>query len=97
MKGRDNIVFGLIIGSIIPPLGFIFISEIDTIIFKDMLGWTEGVSIQFQWIVSLMFNLIPFGVLNKHGKESTMRGIVFATLIIAVVIAVVYWEQFKYG
>lgn len=94
MKNKNSIIIGLIIGGIIPFLGFVLVSELNELIVKSWLNSRYGFSTEFMWILSIGFNLIPFGMLNRMNKEKTARGLVFATVIFAVTIMVIFWQAF---
>ena len=94
MKTKDSMIIGLVIGAVVPFLGYVLLDEINELVMKSWMNSSRGISEEFRWIISIGFNLIPFGMLNRMSKEMTARGLVFATVIFAVTIMAIYWQTF---
>lgn len=90
---RDVPMTGFLIGLVLPALGFIIM----------YFAWSHGMSMdkflnillknnkEFAKVLtmSLLINLIPFVYCNTKRLDQTMRGIVVATMLYAVLIVLI--------
>jgi len=86
MIERDSLMFGILLGVIVPILGFVVVEYIFEVLTN--IGWMSEVSIstsdrRFRTLVliGICWNLIPFNIAKNKRWDQTMRGIVFPTLI----------------
>jgi hypothetical protein len=86
MVERDSVIFGILLGVIVPVLGFVVVEFIFELL--TSMGWMAEVSAstaerRFRTLVliGICWNLIPFNIAKNRRWDQTMRGIVFPTLI----------------
>ena len=86
MLERNSIITGLVLGCIIPVLGFLAVE----FIFNSLtyFGLMEAVStstsgrrVRTLALLGICFNLIPFNICKNNRWDQTMRGIILPTLI----------------
>lgn len=89
MLNRNDLFAGLVFGILLPVLGFILLYQIFLILEKAGLASTAGFSPHFRErtlaIVAIALNLIPLNLFRKRRWEFSMRGVVIATGILAVI------------
>lgn len=85
---RDHIVLGLIMGLLIPFVGYalllVLLEELQSV---DWLMGSNGQLVfrtRTTLLVAICLNLIPFSIYQRRRKAKTMRGILSATLIYSV-------------
>ena len=86
MMDKNSIVTGLVLGCIVPVLGFIVVQFIfDTLIqfglMAEVTASSEGRRLRTLALIGICFNLIPFNISKNNRWDQTMRGIVFPTLV----------------
>jgi len=85
MFEKDTLLFGIILGLCIPFVGFATLQMIsERIAEMESLGseiQTIHIRKRTLAIFAICLNLIPFNIFQKKRFESSMRGVVFATLI----------------
>ena len=86
MMDKNSIVTGLVLGCIVPVLGFIVVQFIfDTLtqfgLMAEVTAFFEGRRLRTLALIGICFNLIPFNISKNNRWDQTMRGIVFPTLI----------------
>ncbi len=86
MIERDSLMFGILLGVIVPILGFVAVESLFELMTN--MGWMSEVSAstserRFRTLVlvGICWNLIPFNIAKNKRWDQTMRGIVFPTLI----------------
>lgn len=86
MMDKNSIVTGLVLGCIVPVLGFIVVQFIfDTLtqfgLMAEVTAFSEGRRLRTLALIGICFNLIPFNISKNNRWDQTMRGIVFPTLV----------------
>ena len=86
MMDKNSIVTGLVLGCIVPVLGFIVVQFIfDTLtqfgLMAEVTAFFEGRRLRTLALIGICFNLIPFNISKNNRWDQTMRGIVFPTLV----------------
>lgn len=86
MIEKNSVFTGLVIGAMVPVLGYIFVEFLFGLLAQ--MGLMEyvtggGVSRRMRTLalLGICFNLIPFNICRKRKWDDTMRGIVFPTLL----------------
>jgi len=86
MMDKDSIFTGLVIGAIVPVLGYIAVEFIFGLL--TQMGLMEYVSstgssrrMRTLALIGICCNLIPFNIARRQKLDDTMRGIVFPTLL----------------
>jgi|JI7StandDraft_1071085.scaffolds.fasta_scaffold02945_3 hypothetical protein len=86
MIEKNSLLLGLVLGCIVPVLGFVTVEFIFNTL--TQMGWMDEVSAssagrRFRTLALLAIccNLIPFQISKAQRWDDTMRGIVFPTLI----------------
>jgi len=86
MIEKNSVFTGLVLGAIVPVLGYIAVEFIFGIL-TDM-GLMDYVSssgasrrMRTLALIGICCNLIPFNIARKNRWDGTMRGIVFPTLL----------------
>lgn len=87
---KNSIPHGLILGIIIPLLGYGILKGIFLILSQfvnsDYGDWrTRTVT-----LLAICFNLIPFNSFLKRKKDESMRGVIIPTIIFGIIWAVTY-------
>lgn len=93
---KDAIWVGLILGAVIPFVGYALILEIydqlaNNGIISD-IGLSENFRLRTIALLSICLNLIPFIIFKRKWFYDTMRGIVFPT-VFYVAIWFIYFGQ----
>ncbi|MFN8337923.1 MAG: hypothetical protein U0T36_02795 [Saprospiraceae bacterium] len=86
MLERNSIVTGLVLGCIVPVLGFLVVQFIfDTLtqfgLMEAVTASSESRRMRTLALLGICCNLIPFNICRNRKWDQTMRGIVFPTLI----------------
>lgn len=83
---KDSILTGLVLGAIIPVLGYMVIDQVFE--WVTNLGWMDvtsggGISKRERTLglLAICCNLIPFQISLKYRYDETMRGVIFPTMI----------------
>lgn len=88
MLRKDSLPLGLLIGLLIPFIGYALLLEIYDQLESNLLISDFGMTTNFRdrtiALLAVCFNLIPFMYYNNHRCYNTMRGLVFPTVILAV-------------
>ena len=86
MMDKNSIFTGLVLGAIVPVLGYIAVEFIFGIL--TQMGLMDYVSssgstrrMRTLFLIGICCNLIPFNVARRNKWDNTMRGIVFPTLL----------------
>lgn len=94
MFKKDNFVFGILLGTIIPLLVYVFLEEVVTI---EVNGKTQPRFDQAtNLVLALVANVLPFRQYMQKGQyEKTGKGILLMTFIYAMVYMVIKfrWMQ----
>ena len=90
MLNQNNVVIGLILGTLIPVLGYLSIDAIFNVL--DQAGIMDPDGFSFTWrerttsLLAICMNLIPFQIYKNKRHDQSMRGLIFPTLCF-----VAYW------
>ncbi len=89
MLQKDSLPLGLIIGLFVPFVGYAVLLEIyDQLATQQVisdLGMTNNFRERTIALLAVCFNLAPFIYYNRLRFFNTMRGLVFPTVLLAVV------------
>ena len=89
MLRRNEIWLGIILGLVIPFVGYALLLTIYENF--DIMGWasSEHMSEDFRTrtlgLLAISMNLIPFALYNRLRFTNTMRGLIFPTMVYVVV------------
>ena len=94
MLQKDSIVFGLLIGLVIPFIGYALVLEFyDQLTSAGILS-ADGFSETFQkrttLLLAICLNLIPLSYFSRKFAYDSMRGIVFPTIAYVAIWFVYY-------
>lgn len=86
MIDKNSLVFGLVLGCIVPVLGFVFVEFIFNLmtqfgLMAEVSSSSSGRRFRTLTLIAICTNLIPFNIAKNRKWDDTMRGIVFPTLI----------------
>ena len=93
----DSIPAGILIGLIVPALGYGLLSLLYNL--ADNQGWISdiGLSDNFRLrtmaLLAIACNLIPFLIFNRRWQIKAMRGVIFPTVLYAAVWMIVYGSK----
>jgi hypothetical protein len=95
MLKRDNFVFGLLIGTVLPLLLFIFLEEVVTV---DVLGQSQPrFDKATNLVLALVANLLPFRQYMQKGHyEKTGKGILLMTFVYALVYVAIKFNYIEF-
>ena len=94
MLKRDNFVFGLLLGTIIPTLIFIFLEEVVTITIDGETSPRFDRATNL--VLALTGNVLPFRQYMQKGHyEKTGKGILLMTFIFAIIYMVLKFRWFE--
>ncbi len=87
MLNKDSIIIGIIVGLVLPFVGFALLLEVYDQLANNGIISDIGLSEDFRKrtiaLLALCLNLIPFIIYNRKWFYNTMRGIVFPTVLYA--------------
>jgi hypothetical protein len=87
---RDSFMFGFILALIFPVVMYGVLLAIydglEDVLLASDLGFAEDFRTRTLMLIAICCNLILFHLYQKWGRDTTMRGMVFPTLLF-----VVYW------
>jgi len=86
MIEKNSVLSGLVLGCIVPVLGFIVVEFIFNImtqygLMAEVSSSSAGRRFRTLTLIAICTNLIPFNIAKNRKWDETMRGIVFPTLI----------------
>jgi len=86
MKDKNSIPIGLLVGAVVPIIGYIFFESIfDTLEYTSIIEEASGSSIVRRErtiiLLAICCNLLPFNYCMKRRWNNTMRGVIFPTLL----------------
>jgi len=86
---KDKIVIGLILGFLLPVVGYAILLEIFDQLSSNGIISDEGFSHTFRErtiaLLAICFNLIPFAFFNRRRMQNGMRGLVFPTVLFVII------------
>jgi hypothetical protein len=83
MLNRNNIISGLLIGVLLPLVGFAILYQIFALL--ELKGAASGVGLSQNFrertlaILAIALNLIPLNIFQKRRWDLSIRGVVIAT------------------
>ena len=86
MIDKNSLIFGLVLGCIVPVVGFVvveFIFNQSTLfgLMSEVSSSSSGRRFRTLTLIAICTYLIPFNIAKNRKWDDTMRGIVFPTLI----------------
>jgi len=83
MLNQDKIVIGIILGTIIPFVGYALLQMLFESIegAESMENLSDDFRLRTRALIAISLNLIPFIIYNRKRFINTMRGLVFPTMI----------------
>ena len=86
MIEKNSVFTGLVLGAIVPVLGYIVTEFIFSLmtqagIMEYVSGSGSSRRMRTLALIGICTNLVPFNVARKYKWDNTMRGIVFPTLL----------------
>jgi hypothetical protein len=94
---RDSIKIGIIVGLVLPFLGFWLwkgIFELLTLVnVMDPSGFSEDWRERTFALLAICMNIIPFQYYQKIRNDDTMRGLVFPTFLYVVLWVVIFRDS----
>ena len=94
MLNKNSILLGIILGVLIPFIGYALLLEIydqlDAHGFISDVGMSENFRNRTIALLAICLNLIPFLIYNRMWYIKSMRGIIFPTVIYAFAWVMVY-------
>ncbi len=85
MFNRDSIPIGIILGILIPVIGYYFWSSLFELLGQAGIMNPDGFS--FTWrarttsLLAICMNLIPFQIYKNKRFDKSMRGLIFPTVL----------------
>ncbi len=94
---KNNLPLGLGLGLIVPFVAYALMISIFELLDKFELTSQYGLSITFRLrtliMISICFNIILLQLYKRKRYNETIRGIVFATMILATVWVIYFWTD----
>lgn len=94
---QDKIIVGLILGFLLPVVGYAILLEIYDQLSSSGIISDEGFSRTFRErtiaLLAICFNLIPFTFFNKKRMQNGMRGLVFPTVLFVITWLIYFRES----
>ncbi len=92
MTWKNNLVVGLLLGLIIPPVAFSIYSLLsfhERTIWDSVLFYKRGGVLSHVISLSVIANLIPFFLSLNTGNEKTSRGIIGGSFIYVIIVLLI--------
>ncbi len=85
MKSRDSFGFGLLVGAIVPVLGYLLVGGVFELlgsmgIMDEVSGSISGRRERTVLLLAICCSLIPLNIFKRHRMDDSMRGIVLPTV-----------------
>ena len=97
MLDKDSLPLGIILGLIVPFIGFavwkMFFESFTDMGMMDSTGMSENWRDRTTALLAICMNIIPFTVYNKKRFYNTMRGLVFPTMLFCMIWFYYYGKQ----
>lgn len=94
MFQKNEIWVGLVVGLLLPAMGFVILYEIFNLLEHRGVASSSGFSPYFRertvGIVAIVLNVIPLNLYQKRRWDLAMRGIVIATALLAIAWVIVF-------
>ena len=86
MMDKNSIFTGLVLGAVVPVLGFIVVEFIFSLLIQvNLMEYVDGSGTSRRMrtlaLIGICSNLVPFHIARRNKWDNTMRGIVFPTLL----------------
>lgn len=89
MLGRNTILLGVIIGLLVPIVGYAIwmmaFEQLEKMQMASGVGMNTNFRERTTALLAVCMNLLPFLYFSKNNHYNTMRGLVFPTVIFALV------------
>ncbi len=86
---KDKVIVGLIIGFLLPVIGYAILLELYDQLSSNGIISDEGLAESFRdrtiALLAICFNLIPFSFFNRKRMQNGMRGLIFPTVVFVVI------------
>lgn len=93
----NSIPAGIIIGIVLPVLGFIFFTQLYQFLESNNAATEDGLTFGFRErtvaLLAICLNLIPFIIFNRKFYIQGMRGIIFPTVLMAIAWVIIYGNK----
>lgn len=97
MLDRNSIPIGLIIGFLLPTLGYLLLIAVfmglDALELTNNLGFSENFRTRTLGIVAICLNIFPLNFFQKRRATQSMRGVVIATSVFVIAWLAVYGKS----
>ena len=101
MLREDNLVVGLAMGAVVPVLAYVLLESLQGALFDLGLTAPDGAQIEFRQrtlaLLAVCANLGPFFLQSRLRNEKSLRGVVIATAIYAIMWFGVYGPRIFSG
>ncbi len=91
---KNSIGFGLIIGLLLPILGYwawkVFFELLTVLKLMDPSGFSESWRARTFALLGICMNIFPFQYYQKRRYDNTMRGLIFPTILYVIIWVVVF-------
>jgi hypothetical protein len=91
---RNNIIAGLVYGILLPLMGFVMLYQVFSLLELKGIASRAGLSENFRErtiaIIAIALNLIPMNIFKARRWDLSIRGVVIATAILALVWVIRY-------
>ena len=89
MFNKNTLLSGIVLGILLPIVGFVLLNTLFQLLDKIGSGSGIGLSENFQertaGILAIAINLLPMNLFKKRRWELAMRGVVIATGLLALI------------
>ncbi|PHN04109.1 hypothetical protein [Flavilitoribacter nigricans] len=83
LKNRNEIWIGLVVGLLLPFVGYALLLSASDYIINNNLG--SGFRPRSLALIAVCLNIIPMNVFMSRGQGQSMRGLLIMTIVYAVV------------
>ncbi len=88
MLNQNKIVTGLILGVLLPIIGYFFFGALFQLLTKAGIMNPDGFSETWRHrtvaLLAIMLNLIPFQIFKARHFDQSMRGLIFPTVLLVI-------------
>lgn len=85
---RNKRWFGLVIGLIVPFVGYAILltiyDQLDTLGWTSSIGFSANFRVRTLGVIAICLNLIPLNIFQRRRFSETVRGIAIVTVIYAI-------------
>lgn len=98
MLNKDHVVIGLILGLLVPAVGYgiiLFVYEqLDGLGITDAAGMGDLYRQRTVGLLAIATNIIPINIFKRRYQLNNMRGIMLATMVYAIIWIALYYKYF---